>query len=98
MAIPPSRLLATIPQAAPGRGRTQPPTAAMRDQNGACAILQTTTRFLRKSGFWKHFGRANLHNRNLANNNTLVSRRLLPDNRSRPMLTTESWNRHLRMR
>jgi hypothetical protein len=43
-------------------------------------ILQTTTRLRRKSGFWKHFRPANHRSRNLANNNVLVRRRLLPDN------------------
>jgi hypothetical protein len=42
--------------------------------------LQTTTQLRRKSGFWKHFRPANPRGRNLANNNVLVPRQLLPDN------------------
>lgn len=64
---------------------TPPPSSATANsstfgtKNSVCAILQTTTQFRRKSGSWKHFRRANLRFRNLANNNVLVARRFLPD-------------------
>jgi len=61
-------------------------------KNGICAILQTTTQLRRKSGSWKHFRPVNRRLRHLANNNLLARWRLLPDNRSRAMLTADQIN------
>lgn len=55
-------------------------------------ILQTTTQLRRISGFWKHFRAANHRSRNLANNNVLAAKRLLPDNGMDAMLTTDQIN------